>query len=397
MAATNSTIAAAHETPIKLQDRCPWCEQPISHHKFIQIQARIKADERQRLAKVEARLRTQYEHDLAERDALAQAAFQKARTDAAAALNAEKKASAKREERARNAAATKAREQFREQLNKSLADTKAAEAATKLAQKKLEALKAKQEKQTTERVQEEVQKVRRTLEKDKEHALNQERSNAFERNQKLQNKVEELNRQLQRKTADELGEGAELDLFNELRNEYPGDRIQRIKKGEAGADIRHSVLHKGQLCGLIVYDSKDRNAWRTEWVTKLREDQIAAKAEHAVLSSRVFPANKRQLCVQDGVIIANPARVLAIVDILREDVMKAHRLRLSADARKAKTAKLYAFITSDRFLQLVSRVDELTEELLDLETKEMAVHQRIKSILKTNSELRVEVNSILEG
>ena len=159
------------------------------------------------------------------------------------------------------------------------------------------------------------------------------------------------------------------------------------------------------MCGLIVYDSKNRNAWQTKWATKLREDQIAAKAEHAVLSSRVFPASKRQLCMQDGVIVANPARVLAVVDILRDDVIKAHRLRLSGDARKAKTAKLYDFITSDRFMQLVSRVDELTEELLDLETKEMAVHQRtweargkrLKSILKTNSDLRVEVNSILEG
>jgi hypothetical protein len=47
-----------------------------------------------------------------------------------------------------------------------------------------------------------------------------------------------------------------------------------------------------------------------EYVTKLREDQISAEAEHAILSSLKFPAESRQLHVQDGVIIANPARVL---------------------------------------------------------------------------------------
>jgi len=40
-------------------------------------------------------------------------------------------------------------------------------------------------------------------------------------------------------------------------------------------------------------NSPSRWPWRNDYVTKLREDQIAAKAEHAILSSRVFPAGNR--------------------------------------------------------------------------------------------------------
>ncbi len=74
------------------------------------------------------------------------------------------------------------------------------------------------------------------------------------------------------------------------------------------ADIKHVVIHNGKECGIIVYDSKDRGAWRNDYVDKLAKDQRAAKAEHAILSTRKFPANTTQLHVDDGVIIANPAR-----------------------------------------------------------------------------------------
>lgn len=61
---------------------------------------------------------------------------------------------------------------------------------------------------------------------------------------------------------------------------WPADRYP-ASQATAGADIRHDVVHNGKKCGTIVYDSKNRNAWRDEYATKLRVDQIAAKAEHA--------------------------------------------------------------------------------------------------------------------
>src|SRR3989442_15334599 len=88
------------------------------------------------------------------------------------------------------------------------------------------------------------------------------------------------------------------------KGEYPDDQITRVPKGTAGADIIHVVKHNGKECGKIIYDSKNRKGWRDDYVTKLREDQIAAKAEHAILSACKFPAGAHQLEVREGVIIA---------------------------------------------------------------------------------------------
>ena len=58
---------------------------------------------------------------------------------------------------------------------------------------------------------------REILEKAKEDAVNLEKAKAFEETQKLSNKVADLQRALDNKTVAELGEGAEVNLFEALR------------------------------------------------------------------------------------------------------------------------------------------------------------------------------------
>ncbi len=187
---------------------------------------------------------------------------------------------------------------------------------------------------------------REIMEKAKDQAVNAEKSRAFEENQKLSTKVNELQRALEKKTTEELGEGAEVDLYESLRTEFPDDKITRIPRGVAGADVRQIVMDRGESCGTILYDSKNHKQFRYEHVTKLRTDQLAEKAEHAVLSTQKFPQGKYQIHIQEGVILANPARVLSIATILRQQLIQLHTLRLSSVERESKTAALYEFINS---------------------------------------------------
>ncbi|MGH8652663.1 MAG: DUF2130 domain-containing protein [Gammaproteobacteria bacterium] len=249
-----------------------------------------------------------------------------------------------------------------------------AEAAKKAAEEQLKAAKAEQERLFGERMQKELNQQRESLEKAKTEAVQKEQANAFEGRQKLEKKLLEMQRQLQNKTAQELGEGAEVDLFEALRGAFKDGRIKRIDKGVAGVDIRHEVVYNGESCGRIVYDSKNHKAWRSEFVTKLREDQLADKAEHAVLATRVFPAGKNQLDIQDGVLIANPARAVTAVIMLREHIIQAYRLRLSAQERDEKSAALYEFINSERCNQLFEQFGTLTQDILDLEITEKKSH-----------------------
>lgn len=274
-----------------------------------------------------------------------------------------------------------------------------AEAKAAAAEATAKSLQESHEAQLNERLQEQ----REALEADKVAAVNAEKSATFEERQKLANKVEELQRALEKKTAEELGEGAEINLFEALKAEFDGDRIMRVTKGQQGADILHTVIHNGQECGTIIYDSKNHNAWRNDFVTKLRSDQLSAQADHAVLSSSKFPAGARQLHIQDGVVIACPARVVALIQLVRAHLVQSHTLRMSNAERTQKTAALYSFITSQQCADSFTRLDELAESLLDIQTKEVKAHENvwkqqglaIRAAMKVQAELRNQIDSII--
>jgi hypothetical protein len=165
-------------------------------------------------------------------------------------------------------------------------------------------------------------------------------------------------------------------------------------------------MHNGKKCGIIVYDSKDRGAWRNDYVDKLAKDQRAAKAEHAILSTRKFPANATQLHIDDGIIIiANPAGVVALVQLLRKHIIHVHTLRLSNTERAKKTAALYDFITSKRCTQLLDSIDTHAEDLLKLQEKEKRAHDAnwkqqgtlYRSIQKVRADLGLEIDRIIEA
>jgi len=274
-----------------------------------------------------------------------------------------------------------------------------AEAKVAGAEQQVRALQEAHEAQLSSRLQEQ----REALERAQVDAVNAEKSAAFQERLKLSAKVEELQRAVDKKSAEELGEGAEIDLFESLKAEFEGDRIERVNRGQPGADILHTVMHKGKECGKIIYDSKNHNAWRNDFVTKLATDQMAAKAEHAILSTRKFPAGAHHLHVQDGVLLASPSRVVALVQIVRQHLIQTHTLRMSNEARTQKTAALYTFITSERCADLFVRIDTHAEDLLEVQLKEKKTHEAtwkrqgelIRSVQKVRAELCNEIEVII--
>lgn len=248
-----------------------------------------------------------------------------------------------------------------------------------------------------------IQETREAMEKSSRDALNAEQAKHFEDKQKIQNTVEDLKRQLENKTALDLGEGAEVDLFEALKDAFPDDDLSRIKRGVAGADIRHMVRHNGKDCGLILYDSKNHKAWRSEFVTKLRDDQIADKADHAILSTIAFPQGTKQLHILDGVVLVNPARAVVIAKLVRRQIVQAHCRNLSNDDREQKSLELYSFISSERFEALMTKLHATTNSLNELDVKEQAAHkvvwqkrgQLVGSVAKAQADLVSEIERIV--
>ncbi len=160
---------------------------------------------------------------------------------------------------------------------------------------------------------------------------------------------------------------------------------------------------RGQECGTILYDSKNHNQWRDEHAAKLRRDQLAEKAEHAILSTHKFPRDAHQLHQREGVLLANPARVVAVATIIRQHLLQLHTLRVSQVERESKTAALYEFIISARCRQLLDRIDQRAGGLFELQEKEMKWHEKnwehqgtaIRAIQKAKGDLASEIDSII--
>lgn len=356
--------------------------------------ARLQAlkDERAQIeAAANARVeKLRKDHD----EAMAKAAAEKASLAATAQANGRREAEAALQDQV--AAAQKAQANAEKTAAQQLAD---ADAEKKRALEQLQTLKSEYQDQVEQRVLE----VRTALEKDKAEAIATAKAASDRDARKLTAKLETLQRQLEKQRADVLGEGAEVNLFDALKTQFPNDNIRRVPKGVSGADILHTVINNGQDCGTIIYDSKNSTAWRNEYVAKLVRDQTAAKADHAILATFKFPEGTSQVEVRQGVVVVNPARAVAIASIVRKHLLLLHTLRLSRTERTKKTVALYDFVTSERCALLLANIDTASDSLLDLQATEIRAHRNhwkkegmlVRSIQKAKADLDVEIESII--
>lgn len=188
-------------------------------------------------------------------------------------------------------------------------------------------------------------------------------------------------------------------------NTFPTDKITRIRKGQPGADILHEVFYKGEPCGKIIIDSKNRQSWQNVFVTKLRQDQVEADAEHAILSTTVFPAGKKEMCIESGVIVMAPARIIYVAQLLRQAMVTMHVKGLSMKERTTKMSKLYNLITSETYSGKFTEANKLTQDILDLEVQEQTAHgnvwkrrgsllKRIHNVLR---EVETDIAAVIES
>lgn len=371
---------------------CPLCEQPLPHDLNVDdLQAKLKQKEQHAARELEKRLKAEHVKDVA-------AQVGQAKKDAQAEA-------AKREKEIRDEATTQATKALKADVDKAQEAKTKAESEKQAAQAQVKLLKESQAQETATAIQKALADQREALEKDKTNAIHKAQAEEFKKNQRLEKQVNQLKRQLEQKTAEALGEGAEVDLYEALRENFDGDKIDRIKKGQPGADIIHEVRYKGQVCGSIIYDSKNHGVWRESFVEKLKIDQLAAQADHAVLTTSAFPSGAHQITVKDDIIVLNPARAVEVVRMVREHIIQTYRLRLSSEQREEKTEALYEFINSDRCRQLMVRYQKITDDLLEIDVSEKTTHDRIwkkrgqllRDAQKVHSDYWTEIDQIING
>ena len=284
------------------------------------------------------------------------------------------------------AAAIRAREEAARQFAVQLqsAQSEIAEKDAKLAvaqQLELEARRAKREAEEAKRdadlllerrVDEERGKVREQALKERDDEY---RVKILEKDKQLTDLTEQvaaLKRATEQGSQQLAGEVQEVDLLDVLTAAFPGDRFERVTKGQRGADVRQSVTGSGGVAGFILWESKRTKTWQDAWLPKLREDQRAAKADVAVIATETLPAGVTHFECVDGVWVTGFPFIVPLAEAMRQRLVEASRARRAAAGADQKKDLTYDYVTGNEFRGRVAGLLEpivAMRDSLDLEKR----------------------------
>jgi hypothetical protein len=356
-------LATATDHPDTAEETCPYCEQRISNDRAEEIRARFKLKQQQDEAALKAR---------------ADRIIADARSALETAKNAEieqLKANALAEKNAALEQAKKETEEASRTKIESLTAEREAAAAkiAEMEEKRLqavtqfEALKTQTETIAAARAAE----AREALEKDSAEKMRSKEAEHATAIQKLSDQLAAV----QRKLDNVDGEGDDIDLLEALKDAFPNDEIVGINKKD-GATIIHTVRHNKKICGKIVYDSRNRKIWQDKFALCLHEDMVNAQALHAILTTNKFPKGAQQLHIVNGVVLVRQVCAVVVAELLRDEVVRNFSQRVTDEDRSKKTTKLYDFITSEQFSNVLQSLDANVDQLVEIEEEDRKRHKK---------------------
>lgn len=352
-------------------EACPWCQQPISRAKYLQIETRIRDEQK---AKLEAAL--------AEERELLHTRMHADRTALELQMQQMKESLQKAQEEAA-------------EFDRRLKETQIAAAATE--REKLEAEFAAKRQQ------------------EREHERELLKSELVKKDGEYQKATKALLKQiadLEKRVADQANEKPEvidINVVEELKRIYKNDRVlalPKADKSDTGGNAVVEVKFKNNVfCGKILIDTRARRKWGTQYATKLHADAMEQGADHAILCTLDFPKGSSELYRHDDVLVVHPARVVEIVGILRDALLRMHKTKLSNEQRAEKKLALYDHITSESFRRKLAELSKVTDEVEQIDADEQDAHRKVwekrgramQKLTKLQKQVVDEIDDIVDG
>ena len=246
------------------------------------------------------------------------------------------------------------------------------------------AIMAKAELSLNEKLKVEKEKMQKAIDEQSELKLRQKDEQLKQLQEQLQiaqRKAEQASSQLQ-------GEVQELAIEEWLKEKFPFDTIDEVKKGARGADCMQIVhTREAQNCGRIYYESKRTKDFQKAWIEKLKADMREKGADIGVLVTEVLPSDLQRMGLYEGIWICSFEEFKGLSSVLRENVVKIHQAMKSQENKTDKMSLLYGFLTSNEFkMQMEAIVEAFTTMQSDLDSEKRSMQriwkQREKQIEK---------------
>lgn len=215
-------------------------------------------------------------------------------------------------------------------------------------------------------VNEGLEAVRATAKQEAEDALSLKVKERDTQIASMQQKIEELKKKAEQGSQQLQGEAQELMLEDMLRARFPFDQIEPVGKGEFGGDVLQRVVNPaGQVCGSILWETKRTRTWSDGWLSKLKGDLRAAKADLALIVSHALPKDIETFGQMEGVWITGPKCAMPVAMSLRESLVLMNGVRAAGEGQQTKSALMYDYLTGPRFRHRIEAVVEKFSEMQD--------------------------------
>lgn len=311
--------------------------------------ARVEAEEAKRRIELDVHRRVD-----AERDMIARLAAEKAVADTSARLAEAHAALQEKDEK--------------------LAEAQKFEIEARRLRAEAEEQKREVELTVTRRLDDERAKVRAQAERERDEEHRLKLSEKDEQLRVMQEKIEELRRRGSQVSQQLAGEVQELDLVEILSEAFPGDRFERVRKGQRGADVLQTVRPLNGLdCGRIIWEFKRTKTWAESWLSKLRDDQREAKADVAALVTETLPDDVSTFEHREGVWVTSISVVVPVAAALRHGLIEVAIARRAGALSEATKDQVFAYLTGQPFRQRITSVTESYVEMrADLDKEKRA-------------------------
>ncbi len=238
-------------------------------------------------------------------------------------------------------------------------------------------LKAENEKKLNEKLDLEREKIEKALHEKNELKFKQQE----EQLEMLRNELKNAQRKAELSSQQLQGEVQELAIEEFLRQKFPLDCIEEIKKGQRGGDCIQVVhTREFQNCGKIYYESKRTKEFQKAWVEKLKSDMREIGADVGIIVSEALPKEMERMGLFEGVWVCSFEEFKGLSAVLREGVIQVGLAKKSQENKGDKVNLLYHYLTSSEFSMQVNAIIEGFEQLrADLESEKRAMARIWKS------------------
>ncbi|WP_231246960.1 DUF2130 domain-containing protein [Helicobacter pylori] len=249
-------------------------------------------------------------------------------------------------------------------------------------------LKAENEKKLNEKLETEKERIEKALHEKNELKFKQQE----EQLEMLRNELKNAQRKAELSSQQFQGEVQELAIEEFLRQKFPLDCIEEIKKGQRGGDCIQVVhTREFQNCGKIYYESKRTKEFQKAWAEKLKSDMREIGADVGVIVSEALPKEMERMGLFEGVWVCSFEEFKGLSAVLREGVIQVGLAKKSQENKGDKVNLIYHYLTSSEFSMQVSAIIEGFEQLrAELEKEKNAMARIWKSREK-------QIEKVFEG